>query len=486
MAHRDNIPMDRMGEFVQDALDAVEYCNGPADTTWGSIRARNGHPAPFHLKYLEIGNENGGPAYQERYALFHDAMKKAHPEMVLVANVPTTSRPAEIIDEHYYSTPEFFIQQAERYDTYDRKGPKIYVGEYAVTQGCGKGNLRGAVGEAAFMIGMERNSDVVAMSSYAPLFVNVNHRGWNPDLINFDSARAYGIPSYHVQRMFAENRGDVILPAEVEAPSVERSASAGRVGVGTWATQAEYKDLKVTRDGETLWSADLGRGTEGWKLLGGDWKVEEGALRQSHRGENIRALAGDPSWKDYTLSLKARKLGGAEGFLILFRVGDENQKSWWNLGGWGNTRHAIEMGGEVGRSVPGRIETGRWYDIRVELQGSRIRCYLDGQLVHDVTPPRMKSLYASATRVDGSGTVILKVVNTSERSLDTAIRVEGVSKFRGPAKASILSSASPEDENTLEHPTRVAPVARDLPIAGNEIRYAFPGNSVTVIRADGG
>jgi len=204
MSHRENVPMAKMDEFVQDALDAIEYCNGPADSTWGAVRARNGHPAPFNLKSMEIGNENGGPAYQERYALFHDAIKKRHPQITLIANVPTDGRPPQVVDEHYYSSPEFFIQQADRYDTYDRKGPKIYVGEYAVTQGSGQGNLRGAVGEAAFMVGMERNSDVVIMSSYAPLFVNVNHRGWNPDLINYDSSRVYGIPSYHVQKMFAE------------------------------------------------------------------------------------------------------------------------------------------------------------------------------------------------------------------------------------------------------------------------------------------
>ncbi|MFO0891791.1 MAG: alpha-L-arabinofuranosidase C-terminal domain-containing protein [Isosphaeraceae bacterium] len=483
MSHRENVPMDRMGEFVQDALDAIEYCNGPADSTWGSLRARNGHPAPFNLKYLEIGNENGGPAYQERYALFYDAIRKAHPGIVLIANLPTTKRPADIVDEHYYSTPEFFIQQAGRYDRYDRKGPKIYVGEYAVTQGCGKGNLRAAVGEAAFMTGMERNADVVVMSSYAPLFVNVNHRGWNPDLINFDSSRAYGIPSYHVQKLFAENRGDVVLPADVEAPSVEPSVPAGRVGVGTWATQAEFKDLKVTRGDRVLWSADLAKGTEGWKFLGGDWKVEDGALRQTQRGVNLRALAGDPSWKDYTLSLKARKLGGAEGFLILFRVGDEGQKSWWNIGGWGNTRHAIEIGGEIGPGVPGSIETGRWYDIRVELEGPRIRCFLDGKLVHDATPPPMRSLFASATLAKGSGTVILKVVNASTEPLATDIRVEGASKLSGPAAAVVLTSASPADENTLEDPTRVAPSSRSLPVSGNAIQHTFPGNSVTVIRA---
>ena len=125
------------------------------------------------------------------------------------------------MDEHYYSTPEFFIQRAGMYDNYDRKGPKIYVGEYAVTQGCGQGNLRAALGEAAFMTGMERNSDVVVMASYAPLFANVNYKKWNPDLICYDNSRAYGLPSYYVQQLFSKFRGDVVLPVKVISPVSE-------------------------------------------------------------------------------------------------------------------------------------------------------------------------------------------------------------------------------------------------------------------------
>ncbi len=347
-----------MNEFVQDALDAIEYCNGPVDSPWGSLRPQAGHARPFNLKYMEIGNENGGPAYQERYALFHDAIKAKYPDMILIADVPTELRSTEIVDEHYYNSPEFFIQQAHRYDTYKRDGAKVYVGEYAVTQGCGQGNLRAAVGEAAFMTGMERNSDVVVMSSYAPLFVNVNHRGWNPDLINFDSHRVYGIPSYYVQQMFSLNRGDVVLPVEVSAPVTTTTPKGGAVGVGTWMTQAEFKDIKVTRGNETLYSCDFADGTQGWKLLSGDWTTQDGHLRQNSGADNVRAIVGDKTWNDYTYSLKARKLGGAEGFLILFRVQHENAKSWWNIGGWGNVRHALEMDGVVSEGVPGRIETG--------------------------------------------------------------------------------------------------------------------------------
>jgi alpha-L-arabinofuranosidase len=482
MSHREHIPMDQMGQWVQDALDAIEYANGPTDTIWGGLRAKNGHPEPFGLKYIEIGNENGGPAYQERYPLFYDAIRARYPQMTIIADEPTRRRPADIVDEHYYNNPEFFMQQADRYDTYNRQGPKIYVGEYAVTQDCGQGNLRGAVGEAAFMTGMERNADIVVMASYAPLFANVNYKRWNPDLICFDSSRVYGLPSYYVQKMFSENCGDVVLPVTVSTPAADQKPVTGAIGVGTWLTQAEFKDIKVTRGEQTLFSCDFANGTSGWKLLRGNWSAQQGMLRQTSPADNVRAVAGDKTWTDYTYTLKARKLSGAEGFLILFGVQDENRKSWWNLGGWGNARHAIEMGGVVGNGVPGRIETGRWYDIRIELKGRNIKCYLDGKLIHDVSSPSVKSLYASASRVEKTGEVILKIVNTSASELPTDIKLNGVTVLKGPAQAIVLTSPNPTDENSLTDPTKVVPVTKTVDMKGSSIRHAFPGNSVTIFR----
>jgi alpha-L-arabinofuranosidase len=486
MSHRENVPLDQMGPWVQDALDALEYANGPTNTVWGSLRAKNGHPAPFNLKYLEIGNENGGPAYHERWELFHQAVKARCPDIQLIANVwggyPTNRMP-DIIDEHYYNNPEFFMQQADRYDRYDRKGPKIFVGEYAVTSGAGLGNLRGAIGEAAFMTGLERNSDIVLMASYAPMFCNANHKRWPINLINFDSSRAYGLPSYYVQKLFSEHRGDVVLPIAVEAPLATSSPKGGAVGVGTWATQAEFKDLRVTRGSETLFSADFAEGTKGWKLLGnGEWQAKDGVLRQNKLDDNLRAVAGDRSWTDYTYSLKARKLGGAEGFLILFALQDDNAKSWWNLGGWGNTRHALELGGIIGNEVNGRIETGRWYDIRIELKDRSVKCYLDGQLLHDATVPTMKSLYASASRDRESGEVIVKVVNVSNDEVPASLRLTGGAQVAGPVTAIVLTSEKPTDENTLEQPTKVSPETRTFTRNGPTFDHRFPGDSLTVFR----
>ena len=433
---------------------------------------------------MEIGNENGGPAYHERYALFYDAIKAKYPQMHLIANEwsgTPKNRPVEIVDEHYYSTPEFFIANADKYDSYDRAGRKVYVGEYAVTQGCGQGNLRAAIGEAAFMTGMERNSDVVVMASYAPLFANVNYKKWNPDLINFDSSRVYGIPSYYVQQMFSENRGDVVLPVTVTAPAITPAARTGAIGVGTWRTQAEFRDIKVTRGDETLFTCGFANGLQGWRCHGGDWKVEAGTLQQKSLAENVRAFAGDKNWSNYTYSLKARKLGGAEGFLIPFLVKDEEAKAWWNIGGWGNVRHGIELDGIAGADVPGSIETGRWYDIRIEVKGANVRCFLDNKLIHDVSYAATKPLYAVASLAKRANEVILKVVNVSTTDLETDLQLEGA-KIRPNATAIVLASDKPEDENTLEQPAKVKPVMCKVNDAGAAFRHTFPANSVTVLR----
>jgi alpha-L-arabinofuranosidase len=483
----DHIPLDELDEWIEDALAAIEYAIGPPTSKWGALRAKNGHPEPFPLRFVSIGNENWGPIYEERYARFYDAIKARYPQIQLIATAPVKSRPIDILDEHYYSTPEWFILNANLYDRYDRTGPKILVGEYAVTAKCGTGNLRAAIAEAAFMTGIERNADIVVMAAYAPLFVNVNDRTWNPDLIGFDSARCYGTPSYYVQQLFSVYRGTHTLPTRVQSPNALTDAARGAVGLGTWETQAEFRNLKVvSAQGETLFAADFGQGAAGWRTVRGAWQATEGSYRQTELAQDCRAVAGDSNWTDYTITLQARKLGGAEGFLILFRVRDDQNWYWWNIGGWGNTRHAVErsIGGSKMLACPqvaGSIETGRWYDIRIEVQGARIRCYLDGQLIHDFEDAPMPALYAVASRREPSREVILKVVNVSDRPQETEVRLQGGRRLASRAKVITLTSDSPDDENSLEHPTRVAPVGRTLEGVAPSFRYTFPPHSLTVM-----
>lgn len=489
MSHREIVPMDQMGQWVQDALDAIEYANGPTNSFWGGLRARHGHPAPFNLKYVEIGNENGTQAYNERWSLFYHAIKSKYPDIQLIANlwqgnVPRDPKP-DLIDEHYYSTPEFFMQQANRYDTYDRNGPKIFVGEYAVTRNAGQGNLRAAIGEAAFMTGLERNSDIVAMAAYAPLLVNVNHRKWNPDLINFDSSRWYGLPGYYVQKLFAEHRGDVVLPVKVEAGVVEEKSPTGCIGVGTWNTAAEFKDIKVTApDGKVLFASDFTRDSSGWRMLGGgEWRVQNGALQQLAEREFVRALAGDKSWTDYTIELKARKLSGQEGFLVLFHINNDEDRFWWNVAGWNNTQHAIELNDTLD-GKRGSVETDRWYDLKVEVRGAAVKCWMDGRLIHDLknTLALTRGLFASATREDASGEIIVKVVNAMHTPALTEMQLGGAKQLANEARLIVLASDNPTDENSLDEPLKVSPKTSTIKLNGAKFTHTFPANSLTVLR----
>lgn len=486
MSHKDTTPLSQMDGVVQDALDALEYANGDPNTTkWGRERAKNGHPKPFGLKLIEIGNENGGPRYNERYKLLFDAIKKKHPYVRTIANdwggLPT-SAPIEIVDEHYYNNPQFFFEQANRYDRYDRSKHKVYVGEYAVTQGCGEGNLIAALGEAAFITGMERNSDVVVMASYAPLFVNANDRKWNPDAIVFNSSQAFGTPSFWVQQLFSTNRGDIVLPTTLTQPAVMNTVSAeakGGVGVGTWRTDAEYKDIGV--NGETV---TLKPGQGRWE------KAADGGLRQTNaQGEDFRATGGDLSASNYTLTLMAKKHGGDEGFLVMFYVRSAGDFLWWNLGGWGNTRHEIERSIGGGKSallrpsVQGKIETGRWYNIKIECQGTRIKCYLDGTLMHDVTlPPPPSPVHAVTTRDEKTGDILVKLVNGGKSAHAAAITLKNLGKLTGKGSVTVLTGSGPLEENSFAQPTKIAPVTKPLTGVAPRFTYQAPPYSVSILR----
>ncbi|MGI4021955.1 MAG: alpha-L-arabinofuranosidase C-terminal domain-containing protein [Janthinobacterium lividum] len=217
--------------FVDDALDEIEYVTGDTNTKWGAKRAQDGHPKPFKITYVEIGNEDGfdvSGSYEGRYNQFSDAIRAKYPQLQLISTVggkdplggrfKTPARTPEALDEHYYRTASEMEEDANHYDNYDRKGPKIFVGEWATREGDPTTNMNAALGDAAWMTGMERNSDLVVMSCYAPLFVNVNPGGmqWKSDLIGYNSLTSYGSPSYYVQKIFNTYLGDKVVPISAE------------------------------------------------------------------------------------------------------------------------------------------------------------------------------------------------------------------------------------------------------------------------------
>ena len=225
------VPLDQLDPYIQDALDLIEFANGSPETTWGKKRADMGHAEPFNMKYLGIGNEQWGEQYIERFKIFEKVLKEKHPEITLISTtgpfpegeefdyLDKTLRElnVELIDEHYYRPPAWFRENATRYDSYDRNGPKIFAGEYAaqsvaIASPDNKNNWECALSEAAFMTGLERNAEVVVMASYAPLFAHAEGWQWTPDMIWVDNLSAYGTPNYYVQKLFATNRGTHVLP----------------------------------------------------------------------------------------------------------------------------------------------------------------------------------------------------------------------------------------------------------------------------------
>lgn len=237
-------PLNQLDPYVQDALDLIEFANGDVNSTWGKVRAGMGHPQPFNLKMMGIGNENWGPQYVERLQLFRKAIKAKYPDFKIVSSSGTDpdggrfdylngelrKMNADFIDEHYYRKPEWFLSNAARYDNYERGTTKVFAGEYAAhvnwdTPGIRRNNWFSAIAEAAFMTGLERNADVVEMASYAPLFAHTDGWQWAPDLIWANNLTSYGSPNYQVQKMFSLNKGTHVVPLLQDNKALEGADS---------------------------------------------------------------------------------------------------------------------------------------------------------------------------------------------------------------------------------------------------------------------
>jgi alpha-L-arabinofuranosidase len=334
-------PLDQLDPFIQDALDLVEFANGPVTSEWGAKRAALGHAAPFNMKMMGIGNEQWGPEYVERYAQFAKVLKAKHPEISLIAAAgpsPDDDRfkflwsklrelNADIIDEHCYATPDWFLKNTHRYDGYDRNGHRVFMGEYAAQSDHtlstkNRNNLESAIAEAAYLTGLERNADVVRLASYAPLFAHADAWQWTPDLIWVNNLTVVATANYYVQQLFSRNRGDQVLPTRIK-------------------------------------------------------------------------LSAEPASGPATTS---------------------------------------------------------------------------------------QQLFASATREDAAGEVILKVVNAANSASDAEIRLDGASSVGPRARAVVLTSASAAAVNSFDQPNNVAPLESVIENASSHLNHTFPAHSLTVIR----
>jgi len=295
-------PLDDLDHYIQDALDLIEFANGSVATAWGRKRAAMGHPAPFNLKMIGVGNEQWGPQYVERYERFAKAIKAKYPKITLITSAGPFAGDerfhylwgemrrlkADIVDEHYYMPPKWFRDNVGRYDDYPRTGPKVFAGEYAAQSSGGGGrpenrnNWECALSEAAFITGLERNADVVTMSSYAPLFAHVDAWQWTPNLIWFDNLRSYGTPNYYVQKLFSVNRGARVLPVQLNGSpkngqqnlfaSASLDDKAGEVVLKLVNVEASAREVRINLAG----AAKAGQAGKAFVLSNTDLKAENG------------------------------------------------------------------------------------------------------------------------------------------------------------------------------------------------------------------
>jgi alpha-L-arabinofuranosidase/regulation of enolase protein 1 (concanavalin A-like superfamily) len=488
--------------WVDDTVDLIEFANGGTDTEWGARRAALGHPQPFGLKMIGLGNEENTTTFEANFPQFRDAIKAKYPDVKIVSNsgpAPSGSRfdtlwsfnrqqKVDLVDEHYYMDPSWFLANTHRYDSYDRSGPKVFLGEYA-----SKGNTFGnALAEASYMTALQRNADVVRLASYAPLLANESYVQWAPDAIWFDNDESWESPNWKVQKMFGNNVGDEVVPSTFDGTVNQPDDIKGGVFLSTWSTAAAYDNVTVTSNatGATLFS-DQFADTSQWSPQSGTWAVDgSGRYAQSSSSVNdARSIvngAYSKDWSNYTLELDATKLSGNEGFLIGFGATGTNNFYWWNLGGWNNTRMALQRANGGGASEVKAVEntsvtTGQTYHVKVVVDGHSISLYLDGQLqmTYDQAGASEK-LFQVVTRDRATGDIVAKVVNNAAKPVRTQVEVTDAQIE--PTGTVLQLAASPSATNTKANPDNVAPVGRQVSGLSNSFQYEFPASSVTFLR----
>ncbi|TKK65304.1 hypothetical protein FC093_20310 [Ilyomonas limi] len=496
-------PDDSLQPYIQSALDAIEYAIGPVTSKWGKVRAAAGHPKPFPLKYVEIGNEQVGPRYAERYNVFYDAIKSKYPHLETIASMGIGDvneytlkgmKHVDYADEHAYKAAGWAMTHFDHFDKYKRGNWDLYVGEYATNAGVGAGNMEASLSDAVYIMSMEKNGDLVKMSSYAPLLVDTNDVDWPVNLINFDNANSFARISYYAIKMLSENRADVNVATDVEItqPAVKKPAFSGGIGLATWDTKTAYKDIEVIRNGKTVYKSDFINDISNWALLRGTWGVKDSALAQTAAGAQQFAMLKDKSFDTYTLKLKGKKLEGYNAFIIPFAVKDSNTFYRAHIGAWINKIGVFEKvsnGYDVSNissavDLPDTIVANRWYDIALEVGIDTVKCYLDSKLLMTYTEP--DKLFAIAGKDNANGDIIVKVVNAYGNEVPVDIDLQHAVATSLKANLITLSARTLTAENSFEHPMQYVPVSTTLSANNNHLSLTLEPYSINVIRVPTG
>lgn len=535
---------DEFRQYVQDMHDLIEFCRDDVDSTWGKVRASLGHPEPFELKYICIGNEQEGEVYFERYQAFLDSFneaKAANPELydgielIYSAGASDGTHGANYLksyeyaqeqlgdsdnakdfagatDQHYYNQPEWFLRNTDYYDeeNYKRSVDEmtdtiyggaidVFLGEYAAKSN----TLKAALAEAAYMTGLERNGDIVRMAAYAPLFGNLTATHWSPDLIWFNNHQVTGSISYYVQKLFSTNAGTKLLSSSLDGAKVEQQPLSGRIGIGTWYTSAEFDNVKIVDNetGRTLGSDSFSLPLNFWwnwdnVYESNDFEIRNGKLVQTntwmpYTDTGMVAYFGCDEWTNYTYTVEATKLAGDEGFIIPFAVKDTQNCWFWNIGGWGNTRSALQQiengaktGEVIGTSKPFTAETGKTYELKVVVDGTKVKCYIDDVLYVDYdmgSDAEAEAYHVVST--DESGDVIIKIVNVTDSSRVMAVDLGGAS-VKSTATVNQVAGDSLGNDNILG--AKEDCIMEEFTVDGfsDKFNYTVPAYSVTCIRLE--
>ena len=492
--HQRKVPFDQLDEWIQEALDLISFANDDASAQWGRIRCELGHPEPFGLEYIGIGNEEVGEGFFERYPYFHKAIKEKYPDIQIIASSGPFAaggeyekgwncarrNHADLVDEHYYMAPEWFLANHHRYDSFDEKDPRVFLGEYASW-----GNTwYNALIEASYMTGMERNSEKVGLACYAPLLCNVNYINWKPDMIWFDNHQAYGTANYYVQKLFINHQGDDRI--ELEMTGIDDSVTIqddpkGGFGLRTEPdTVVRYSQIMIE---------DIQNGTI--------WKDSEVYFV----GDNVEQyISADPDARvvtedillhtvesdHYIITVKGEMLYGRRGFMLQYGNRDEKNRYQWEIGGWQNMDSALTQ------DIAGRnscltqssftVAADREYELKLEIEGRHLRAYIDGELIHEIhhAPVKIVPLYTAASIDRQSGDVIVKLVNVQKRPIDTVLHMEGIEQAKGTAY--IMSGFALKDENSFAEPLKVSPREEEIQLTQGCCSCHIDGESVQVLR----
>ena len=516
--------LDEMDQLIQDHLDAIEYAIGDASTKWGAVRAKNGHPEPFHLKYIEIGNENSGEMYAKHYSYIYKRLKEKYPQIKYISThdrltpVPDTyeAGTVEMIDPHYYVRPEQFFNTTDVFDNAPRGLYEVYVGEYAVNSGVGPGTLEGALAEASFMLGIEKNSDLVKIASFAPILENTDFQMWPTNLIRFKNNIVVPRTSYHVQCMFSHNRPDVILGTKLalEQTALKLEGKTGfAASVNAEGSKVEMKDFsingKATADGwEEQGSWD--KTAEGYAT--GEFKdlnyLVEPNLYIPGTNKNVPPRLSSGGWVtsaseasgNFEVAAKVKFQNSLSSFGIRFAVQDDRNYLTFNVSAprfrgpapaaatapkytasvamvEGNTNISL---GTLSSDI--ELSADEWHDVKVAVNGAQITCFIDGKEIGSTEYKPLQKRYALAGYDSKSGEMIIKVVNALDEPFSTAINISNVASVESKGKVITLSSDSLYDENDFDNPDKIHPVESVYDKFSKSFNMTFKPNSFTILR----